>query len=611
MNSAWKSIAKLNTVQLAPGDSVLFEGGQSFPGTIILNSGDGNNAVNPVLISSFGQSRAIIDAGANSGIDLYNSQGFLFSRLLIKGAGMNANSGDGIELYTDLIPRAKNIRIENTEIYGFGKTGITIGAWNGLAGFENLTIEGVTVHDVLKNGIVSYGYTSQTHVGWAHKDIVIRNCEISNEPGFADPTLHKGSGIILGQVDGALIEHCVAHHNGSANIACGGPGGIWGYDSNNLIIQYCESYSNSAGTGCDGLGFDLDGGITNSIIQYCYSHDNDGAGILLGQYTNAREWKNNIVRFNVSVNDGRTNSGGITLFKGPGTVMHGVDIYHNTVYISKSIANSGAGAFTMTDWNTGIDSVRVLNNIFETEGGAALVYIPTGYSAMLTGNLYFPSSGNFNIFDQNHYYSSLATWRAATGKETFNSTPSGITADPLLTHTGTSPVLWPVATQSLNAYKPPANSPAVDAAIVLSAFGITAGSSDYYSSVFPSGPKGDIGAGEYYFASVTFTAANTSYSNSIASDTTAKPPVATGVTYGSDDGMEIVLYPNPLSPGQVLHILGVPYEALVEVRSLAGRKVAEFRGETEFLSENLTGGLYLVTIHKPDGRVVSKKLIVK
>jgi len=39
-------------------------------------------------------------------------------------------------------------------------------------------------------------------------------------------------------------------------------------------------------------------------MQYNYSHDNDGAGYGIYEYVGAPPWSNNIVRFNISQNDG-------------------------------------------------------------------------------------------------------------------------------------------------------------------------------------------------------------------------------------------------------------------------------------------------------------------
>ena len=89
----------------------------------------------------------------------------------------------------------------------------------------------------------------------------------------------------------------------------GGPCGIWTYNSNNITIQYNESYGN-LGDRVDGDGFDMDGGTTNCILQYNYSHDNDGAGYLQAQFPDAQEHSGDIIRYNISQNDGRKNSYG-------------------------------------------------------------------------------------------------------------------------------------------------------------------------------------------------------------------------------------------------------------------------------------------------------------
>jgi hypothetical protein len=63
----WKTIQKVNSINLKPGDAVLFEGGSEHPGTIELDSRDGNNGANPVLISSYGTGKAVIKAGDGFG----------------------------------------------------------------------------------------------------------------------------------------------------------------------------------------------------------------------------------------------------------------------------------------------------------------------------------------------------------------------------------------------------------------------------------------------------------------------------------------------------------------------------------------------------------------
>jgi hypothetical protein len=551
-SSAWKTISKVNSMALSPGTTILFEGGRTFNGSIYLDNNDGNDPSNNVVFSSYGTGKAIIQSANATGFYAYNTQGITVSNLIFEGSGMSSNSADGVLFYADLSGNVKKskIDIKNVEIHNYGKTGISIAGGNGNTGFKDVVIDGAHVYDVKVNGIITSAPTSQSHVGWAHQNVTIKNTEVDHVTGYADPGTHRGSGIIMGQVDNGLIEKTVAHDNGAANIHCGGPGGIWTWDSNNITIQRCESYHNLSGTGCDGLGFDLDGGVTNSVLQYNYSHDNDGSGYLLGQYDNARPWSNNVVRYNISENDGRTNAGGITLFKGAGTTMAGVKIYNNTIYTTPSAANPNVGALTFINWNTGITGVDVYNNIFQTTGGASLIDIPSGYNAHFAGNLYWSTGAAFKIKYQGTTYSNLAAWRSATGNEQSGSNPTGVTADPFLKNVGTGAIMFPNPTSQLNAYTLGENSGAIDAGLdLMSLFSINTGAVDFYNNNLTGALAADIGAHEK--ASV----------------------VATGIEANDVIKETYAFYPNPVKSGSPITVKGasLPYSA--EIVSITGAVV--------------------------------------
>jgi len=499
---AWATISKVNSSVFLPGDKLYFEGGKTFSGSIYLNSSDANNAGNIFVISSYGTGRAIINAGTSYGFYAYNTQGFSLSNLIFDGNSMSTNTDAGVILFADVSGDKKfgNISISNIEVKNFGSHGVRIGAWNNLTGYQNLALSNISVHDVKANGIQVYGYTSQTLVGWPNNNVSISNCEVYNVPGFADPASHEGSGIVVSGVDGGVIQYCSAHDNGQNNTHCGGPGGIWCWDSNNFTIQYCESYRNHKGTGCDGLGFDLDGGMTNSILQYNYSHDNDGAGYLLGQFENARPWSNNTVRYNISENDGKVNEGSIGLFKGPGTTMSGASIYNNTIYLSPQTGNSNASAVYFQNWATDIRNVAFYNNIFVTTGGVPLINIPAGYSAFFAGNIYWPSGGSFSIRYQDVNYSSLDSWRSATGNEKVNGGNKGFSKDPSLMNAGSGGTVgFGNSLASLSAYKVRSTaSPAYNAGLNLSSlYSINVGTTDFWGTALPGGNANDIGANQY------------------------------------------------------------------------------------------------------------------
>ena len=152
----------------------------------------------------------------------------------------------------------------------------------------------------------------------------------------------------------------------------GGPIGIWAWDANRVVIQFNESHHNLTGSSKDGGGFDLDGGVTNSVLQYNYSHDNDGAGYLLAQFEGARPFYGNVLRYNLSVNDGRRNRyGGIHLWStGANGGITDTTLYANTVYIGKS-ADGSPAAVDCT--SAGIRNICFYNNCFHTDGNTAFI----------------------------------------------------------------------------------------------------------------------------------------------------------------------------------------------------------------------------------------------
>jgi len=168
-------------------------------------------------------------------------------------------------------------------------------------------------------------------------NLYIANCVAENNPGCpAVLNNHSGNGILIGGVTNGTIEYCEAMNNGWDMPREGnGPVGIWAYESDSVTIQYCYSHDNhTSEKGMDGGGFDFDGGITNSVMQNNFSTNNEGAGYGLFQYKGASVWKNNIVRNNISYNDGRKNGqAGFLMWIENGLTesISDCQIYENTV----------------------------------------------------------------------------------------------------------------------------------------------------------------------------------------------------------------------------------------------------------------------------------------
>lgn len=491
----WKSINKVNNTILQPGDQVLFEGGHEFQGNLYLDSQDANNHLNPVKIASYGTGKATIKAGNSFGIFAYNTAGISIDNLIVAGSGMNTNTDSGILFYNDLLNNVKldGIRITNSEVYGFKKSGIEIGAWNqssvnNNSGYKNVLIEKNKVHDILDRGITSYGNFSATKTGYAHSNIIVRSCEVYNIMGYAKGE-HSGNGIILSDVQNSLIEYCTAYNSGSGNtFSQGGPVGIWYWDADQVTIQYNEVYGMKSGTK-DGGGFDLDGGVTNGIMQYNYSHDNYGAGYLVGQFGGARPMSNITVRYNISENDAVTNGGSVYLFNGGSTsAMKNIYVHNNTFFISKNTS----AAIKLLEWRPITNNINFFNNILSAHNGAQLISVPAGFSANFKGNLYHAPEA-FSISYQGNSYSSLKNFRA-TGQETLNLVPVGYEGEPLLTNPGNGGTIgYTNSLNTLSAYKLQSDSPAIDAGISLS---MDIGNYDFYGSNLSQGITKDIGAHE-------------------------------------------------------------------------------------------------------------------
>ena len=510
--NAWTSLDKINTKNFNGGDTIVFEGGKTFTGNIEFDNNDGNSATKPIILSTYGSGQATIKTNLTTkcGFKATNTQGFHISNLKFMGPGNGTQKDiDGMLFFTsNQAGYLSNIQIKNCEVSGFGYCGIRFYSnWdaNVKAGYKDVVIDQCKVHDCRENGIVTFGYDVQTTNFYHHKKFTIKNTEVYNITGYASST-HKGSGIVLSQIDSSIIERCVAYNTGTANSACGGPGGIWVWAANAITIQYCESHHNSSGTstGCDGLGFDLDGGVTNSIIQYCYAHDNDGAGYLLGNFAGARPWGNNILRYCISVNDAKTNNSAVTLFTAPSTTWNGLKLYNNTIYVSPSSKNkySTFGAFQMTDYGTNMSGVECYNNIFYTSGGLPLVTVPNTFVAQtpkFIGNLYYTNGEPFSI-TYGSKYTSLTDFRSAGSYcEKNGNNNTGLNADPQLININKSPLtVFPKPTDSLNAFHFSQMSPCRNAGLDLqSLFNINMGNRDYWGNTIKNENAYDIGAYEW------------------------------------------------------------------------------------------------------------------
>ena len=500
---AWRTLARANRRKFQPGDRLRLRGGDVFDGALLFNPANAASDIRrPITIASYGDGKATIKAIDADAILVQDLGGFILRDLKLIGPGRTPAKKCGVHFLNTLRGGVKLpfVRIENVEASGFGMSGIQVGALpadNSKSGYRDVRLTRCIVRENVYHGIHFYGAWDTKATTYAHAEVVISHCVAHGNTGDPDyRENHSGNGILLGDTDDGRIEYCTAYNNGFlCNNPGGGPVGIWTHASNRIVIQYCASYNNRTGRSTDGGGFDFDGGVTNSILQYNYSANNDGAGYLLYVYNGAPyTFRGNIVRCNISENDGRKNRFGMIHIANDGSGVRDIEVYHNTIITSPTPTGTPFALLASDAQN-----IRLWNNLFLTQGGIPLLELGAklpGFQAM--GNAYWSGDAPFLLRDNGKEYRSLADWRKASGQETYNGNDAGMQVDPHLTALRPSAQPRDAAQLSrLAAFRLQPNSPLIDAALDLKTrFGVDPGARDFWGNKRPRGKAADIGAHE-------------------------------------------------------------------------------------------------------------------
>ncbi|MEX2233784.1 MAG: right-handed parallel beta-helix repeat-containing protein [Cyclobacteriaceae bacterium] len=473
-NRPFKTLSKVNNLELKPGDAILLKGGETFEGTLRVSlTGTPEDSV---MVASYGDGKAIID-GKNKEAIIIHGTYFRLENIHATGSGRkNGNTTNGISL-----KEASHGVVENIKTEGFQKSGLD------LHNSQQIQVKNVVA---VNNGFAGI------HVGGndktKSKKILIKDCLADNNAG--DPTNldnHSGNGILVSMSDSVVIDHCLATNNGWDMPRIGnGPVGIWAYESSNLIFQYCISYGNKTSKGSkDGGGFDLDGGITNSIIQYCLSYDNEGAGYGLFQYAGASLWYNNVVRYCLSINDATTTegSGGIFIWNGAEDSLQLADciVHNNLVYATKNPAVQ----FEPKSLNK---NFKFYNNIII--GTADVVNGPTSGEKFL-GNIWWSSNDAVMRF---RGFESLTSWSDATGQEMLNGATVGRQVNPLLKGPLITKLTDPYDLETLLGYTLLAQSPLINSGLKIDSLShIPFAKKDFYGTTIPQGENPEPGVYEW------------------------------------------------------------------------------------------------------------------
>ncbi|MEP7382686.1 MAG: right-handed parallel beta-helix repeat-containing protein [Gemmatimonadota bacterium] len=496
----WRSIKKVNAKRFAPGDRILFEGGEIFNGSLKFIASDRGSAIAPIVISTYGSARATINSTAETGLSLYNTAGFEVRNLRLRGAGRTTNKGSGISIYNDLAGGIKlpYIRIDSVEAYGYGRYGVVIDSWNASSGFADVRVTYSSAHDNALGGFSTYAQLPYTH-----QNIYFGHLIASDNPGVAGLATNSGSGITLAGVAGGMIERSIATNNGALCDAAEGPVGIWTYDSDGVVIQQNESYDNRTNGPADGGGFDLDQNTRNSVVQYNYSHGNAGAGYLMAHAPDNTNHSGNTIRYNISENDGRRNSAAAIVVWGR-TINS--EIYNNSVYITPSSSGTprAVHVHNATISTHDVQHLHIRNNAFYATGGLTVLIVSSGQlkgavDLRFEGNTYYAGSVAPSFMWGASTYSGLTAWRSATGQELLGGTAVGLQGDPAFAAPGAGGTIGNAdQLAALTAYRLTPISPLIDRGLNLrSLFGTSVGPVDYWSQALMAGAAYDVGAHEW------------------------------------------------------------------------------------------------------------------
>lgn len=294
--------------------------------------------------------------------------------------------------------------------------------------WDGVRIENNTISDVARNGILMQSQ-------WINKP----NDPNSNWGGHGEytPSVNVrvagnkldcvgGDGIIPWCVKGAIVEHNFVRRANNNSLKQG-HAGIWPYFCEDVVFQHNEVCETK--TKYDGMAFDFDNSNQRCIYQYNYSHDNEGGFLNMCCDGNGND---NVVRYNVSQNDGCLAGSRVFLVHGNGN--HGYRVYNNTIYV-----RDGDAALFEQGEPSDKSSILFQNNIIINAGKGA-VKAPKG--CRFEGNLY-SGTGHIAIDD-----------KKVLGEPRLQSVGSG-----------------KLGLDSLAGYKPLAGSPALNAAVPITGNG--------------------------------------------------------------------------------------------------------------------------------------------
>jgi len=185
-------------------------------------------------------------------------------------------------------------------------------------------------------------------------------------------------------------------------------------------------------------------GVTWSVIQHCLSYDNQGSAFGIFQYAGASPWHHNIIRNNISENDGAVSAAGAAVYiwnnSGDEAQFTNLSFYSNIIY------NTKGAAIHYADKQDKRKAFNFYNNILVAKDEIIKGKIS---GDIFSGNTWWSLASEFNIDSSKDF----KTWALKTGKEQKNGKITGLNNNPHFKNAGSTTLKDPHKLKSLINYQ--------------------------------------------------------------------------------------------------------------------------------------------------------------
>ena len=511
---AWKTLEQVNRGTYRAGDRILLEGGQRFSGSL----GFGPTTAfgtkdNPVIISSYGGSRATIVPTGAAGFAAIDVAGFTIQNINFLGPD-TSHAASAVVFVNQGSSTLSGIGIVDVEASNLNN-GVLLLTTQKPGKYTDIRIERASFHDNVV-GLGFFGYITQSGVVEGHygvENIYIGHSDFSHNTGFG--VNDSGNAMSLMNVKNVTVEHNRIDNNGGDTLTPGdypnGASAILIYDGQNGVIQYNEisrQHVDPDGP-VDNAAFDV--WVRDFFIQYNYAYGNEGWGMILGagDAYNPQDpfpWpsERNTIRYNIFENNGRRlpTSTGVPELVYSQLLISGApqdfEIYNNTFY-SRNPGTQGtpvpeeakeAMVTIVADEPPHIPrGFHFHNNIFAAEDQIRFLDVFSGVDALFENNAYIGGAAQRQVEWNGVSYDSVASWSTATRQET---------VDGALVARVTSPAtLCAPGSGATTGYRLVQGSQLIDTGWDLRRYhNLDVGSRDFFGTQLMVGTAPDIGAYE-------------------------------------------------------------------------------------------------------------------